>query len=183
MLQNLLGPDIINPEFVAAILAKLAEDGVAVEGIDISNLGTILRAAFGQILEQNIGGDGADELTEKLEDTTGDKKKGPKIGTSIEDMLQSQADELEAEILDKMEEILSEEIPEYAALEVQQRIGVDPEVVNMVREVSVLTQELLWEVGTPGRLNDLTLNTRVEDAVVMLDDVLKSLPDVPDEEE
>ena len=54
MLQNMLNPEVINPQFVEDILAKLVEDEVEIEGVDSSNLGTLLKTVFGQLLESQI---------------------------------------------------------------------------------------------------------------------------------
>ena len=182
MLQNMLNPEVINPQFVEDILAKLAEEQVEIEGVDSSNLGSLLRTVFGQLLESHVEEDeDVDQDSGKQEDLT--VKKSPKLGTSIEDILQEEADELKEEILNKMEEILSEEIPEITALEEDLKIGVEPEFINLVKHTSENIQELLWEVGVPGRLTDPSLGVWVEDSLGSIGDVLKSIPDLPEEEE
>jgi CheY-like chemotaxis protein len=181
MLQNMLNPEVINPQFVEDILAKLAEEQVEIEGVDSSNLGSLLRTVFGQLLESHVEEDeDVDQDSGKQEDLT--VKKSPKLGTSIEDILQEEADELKEEILNKMEEILSEEIPEITALEEDLKIGVEPEFINLVKHTSENIQELLWEVGVPGRLTDPSLGVWVEDSLGSIGDVLKSIPDLPEEE-
>ena len=180
MLQNMLNPEVINPQFVEDILAKLAEEQVEIEGVDSSNLGSLLRTVFGQLLETHVEEDEeADQDSGKQEDLNA---KSPKLGTSIEDILQNEADELKEEILNKMEEILSEEIPEITALDDDLKIGVEPEFINLVKHTSENIQELLWEVGVPGRLTDPSLGVWVEDSLGSIGDVLKSIPDLSEEE-
>jgi len=181
MLQNMLNPEVINPQFVEDILAKLAADEVDIDGVDSSNLGSLLRTVFGQLLESHVDEDNKEQIKE-LQQNIGDKKT-PKLGTSLEDVLQEEADELTEEILTKMEEILSEGIPEITALEDDLKIKVDPEFINLVKHSSESIQELFWEIGVPGRLNDPSLSLGVEDSLKSVEDILKSIPEIPDEEE
>ena len=181
MLQNMLNPEVINPQFVEEILAKLAAEEVEIEGVDSSNLGSLLRTVFGQLLESHVDEDNKEQIKE-LQQNIGDKKT-PKLGTSLEDVLQAEADELTEEILTKMEEILSEGIPEITALEDDLKIKVDPEFINLVKHSSESIQELFWEIGVPGRLNDPSLSLWVEDSLKSVEDILKSIPEIPDEEE
>tara|TARA_B100001996_G_scaffold276680_1_gene217308 strand:+ start:1118 stop:2125 length:1008 start_codon:yes stop_codon:yes gene_type:complete len=181
MLQNMLNPEVINPQFVEEILAKLAAEEVEIEGVDSSNLGSLLRTVFGQLLESHVDEDNKEQIKE-LQQNIGDKKT-PKLGTSLEDVLQAEADELTEEILTKMEEILSEGIPEITALEDDLKIKVDPEFINLVKHSSESIQELFWEIGVPGRLNDPSLSLWVEDSLKSVEDILKSIPEMPDEEE
>ncbi|MED5272281.1 MAG: response regulator [Candidatus Thermoplasmatota archaeon] len=181
MLQNMLNPEVINPQFVEEILAKLAADEIEIDGVDSSNLGSLLRTVFGQLLESHVDEDNKDQIKE-FQENIGDKKT-PKLGTSLEDVLQEEADELTEEILTKMEEILSEGIPEITALEDDLKIKVDPEFINLVKHSSESIQELFWEIGVPGRLNDPSLSLWVEDSLKSVEDILKSMPEIPDEEE
>ena len=182
MLQNMLNPEVINPQFVEDILAKLAEDEVEIEGVDSSNLGTLLKTVFGQLLESQIDDEEETLQIKNMQENIG-QKKSQKLGTSLEDILQEEADELTEEILEKMEEILGEGIPEYTALEEDLKIKVDPEFINLVKFSSESIQELLWEIGVPGRLNDPSLGLWVEDSLESVGDILKSIPEVPIEEE
>ena len=182
MLQNMLNPEVINPQFVEDILAKLAEEEVEIEGVDSSNLGSLLRTVFGQLLESQIDDEEETSQIKNMQENIG-QKKSQKLGTSLEDILQEEADELTEEILEKMEEILGEGIPEYTALEDDLKIKVDPEFINLVKFSSESIQELLWEIGVPGRLNDPSLGLWVEDSLKSVGDILKSIPEVPIEEE
>ena len=53
---------------------------------------------------------------------------------------------------------------------------IDPAVLEFTRLVSETVHELMWDLGRPGTVSDLTLMTRIEDATQMLGDVLNSLP-------
>ena len=182
MLQNMLNPEVINPQFVEDILAKLAEEEVEIDGVDSSNLSSLLKTVFGQLLESQIENEGEGKQSINMQENIGEKK-SQKLGTSLEDILQEEADELTEEILEKMEEILGEGIPEYTALEDDLKIKVDPEFINLVRYSSESIQELLWEIGVPGRLNDPSLGLWVEDSLKSIGDILKSVPEIPLEEE
>ena len=181
MLQNMLNPEVINPQFVEDILAKLAENQVEIDGIDSSNLSSLLKTVFGQLLESQM--DEKSPVNEQKQQEEISNKSVPKLGSSLEDILQEEADELTEEILNKMEEILGEEIPEITALEESSKIKVDPEFINLVKHSSENTQELLWEIGIPGRLNDPSLSLWVEDSLKSINDILKSIPEVPINEE
>lgn len=182
MLQNMLNPEVINPQFVEDILSKLAKEEVEIEGVDSSNLGSLLRTVFGQLLESHVDENNLPIENKNVQENLSDKKT-PKLGTSLEDILQEEADELTEEILTKMEEILSEGIPEITALEDDMKIKVDPEFINLVRYSSESMQELFWEIGVPGRLNDPSLGLWIEDSLKSIEDILKSIPEVPTEEE
>ena len=177
MLQNMLNPEVINPQFVEDILAKLAENEVEIEGVDSANLGSLLKTVFGQLLESQI--DEKEVIQEPVQQEDIANKSTPKLGSSLEDILQEEADELTEEILNKMEEILSEDIPEITALDDISKIKVDPEFINLVKYSSQSIQELLWEIGIPGRLNDPSLGLWVEDSLKSIKDILKSIPEVP----
>ena len=182
MLQNMLNPEVINPQFVEDILAKLVEQEIEIDGVDSSNLGSLLKTVFGQLLESQVGEGEVTNQNPNMQEDIG-QKKTPKLGSSLEDILQEEADELTEEILEKMEEILGEGIPEYTALEDDLKIKVDPEFINLVKYSSESIQELLWEIGVPGRLNDPSLGLWVEDSLKSIEDILKSVPEIPIEEE
>ena len=181
MLQNMLNPEVINPQFVDEILARLAENEIEIEGIDSSNLGSLLKTVFGQLLESQVDNDENPQSKTVQENIA--NKNVPKLGTSLEEILQDEADELREEILTKMEEILSEEIPEITALEDYAKIKVDPEFINLVKYTSQSLEELLWEIGIPGRLNDPSLSIWVEDSLKSVQDIIKSIPDIPIDDE
>jgi len=52
----------------------------------------------------------------------------------------------------------------------------------MTRLTNEFVGDLLWNLGQPGAISDITLMTQVEDAAQMLKDVLDSLPAAEEEE-
>ena len=58
---------------------------------------------------------------------------------------------------------------------------IDPQVLRMTRLTTEMVHELMWDLGRPGAVADLTLMTRIEDAAEMLGDVLSSLPESEEE--
>ena len=52
----------------------------------------------------------------------------------------------------------------------------------MTRLTTEVVSDLMWSLGRPGAVSDLTLLTQVEDAAQMLSDVLAALPEVEEEE-
>ena len=58
---------------------------------------------------------------------------------------------------------------------------IDPQVLRMTRLTTEMVHELMWDLGRPGAVADMTLMTRIEDATEMLGDVLSSLPESEEE--
>ena len=56
--------------------------------------------------------------------------------------------------------------------------GVDPEILKLTRLTNELVFELMWNLGRPGTVEDLTLVTQIEDLTQMLNDVLDSFPTI-----
>ena len=108
--------------------------------------------------------------------------------TTMEDILEQQALSIEDEISSVMDEVLDEK-PDLIALRPENELfGVDPEVLKMTRLTNELVNDLMWNLGRPGTVNDLTLITQIEDITEMVGDVLNSFPtinqiDGDDEEE
>lgn len=106
----------------------------------------------------------------------------------MEDILEQQALSIEDEISSVMDEVLDEK-PDLIALRPENELfGVDPEVLKMTRLTNELVNDLMWNLGRPGAVNDLTLITQIEDITEMVGDVLNSFPtinqiDGDDEEE
>jgi hypothetical protein len=59
---------------------------------------------------------------------------------------------------------------------------IDPEVLKLTRLTTEFVSDLMWNLGRPGAVSDITLMTQVEDAAQMLQDVLESLPAAEEEE-
>ena len=102
--------------------------------------------------------------------------------SSMEDILERQAQDIARQVEADMEGILSEE-PEYVSLlETSDQVPIDPETLALTRLTAQVLQELMEALKRPGALSDLTLLTQVEDASTMAADMLDALP-VQEEEE
>jgi CheY-like chemotaxis protein len=99
-------------------------------------------------------------------------------GSSMERILQSQADKIARDVERKMN--ILDEMPEIVTFaKDDDLISVDPEVLRMTLLAIEYTNELLWSLGRPAALNDITLLTQIENAAEMMADIQKSLPEVP----
>ncbi len=190
MLKGLVTPEKINIDFVNEILGQLGQEGFEFpEELDPSLMSNVLRIALNSIVNDldvpNTEGQDASAEVQSGKGkgaTLGAGAKSSKLGgSSMEEILQNQADGIAAEIEDTMDEILSEEPELIAMLDDSSKTRIDPAVLSFTKLVSETVYELMWDLGRPGAVVDLTLMTRIEDATEMLDDVIKSLP--IDEEE
>ena len=185
MLKNFISPEVITSAFVDSIIEKLKEKEILMEELNATFISKLLEIVFGLLIE-TTGGEQhptSDENDNKSIETIPNNPTSATLGTKIEDTFQSQADRLEKEILDNIDLVLNESPPVTIALPEDEKIGVDPEVIKMAQLVSEEVVELLWEIGVPGRLADVTLSSRVEEAIKMMKDVLKSLDECHSEEE
>ena len=104
------------------------------------------------------------------------------MNSSMEDILEKQANDIARQVESEMEGILSE-APDYVALlEEDDQVGIDPETLALTRLTAQLLQELMEALKRPGALSDLTLLTQVEDASSMAADMLDALPAKEEEE-
>jgi hypothetical protein len=102
--------------------------------------------------------------------------------SSMEDILERQAEDIARDVENAMEGILSEE-PEYVALlSDQDKVGLDPETVEFTRLSAEVILELMTSLQRPGALSDLTLLTQIEDAERLASDILEALPAKEEEE-
>ena len=96
----------------------------------------------------------------------------------MEDILEQQAESLEHEVAEIMDDVLDEK-PDLVALRPEEELfGVDPEVLKLTRLTNELVYELMWNLGRPGTVEDITLITQIEDITQMVSDVLDSFPTV-----
>jgi hypothetical protein len=102
-------------------------------------------------------------------------------GSSMEEILQNQVDALTEDIENKMDGILEESPELIAMLDDREKTVIDPAVLKFTRLVAESAYELMWDLGRPGNVTDLTLMTRVEDITEMLGDVISSLPEGEEE--
>jgi len=185
MLKGLVTPEKINIDFINEILGQLGEEGFEItEDLDPTLMSNMLRIALNNIVNDMDATQGETQLPaggmlptkEKATTLGAGAKPKASAGSAMEDILQNQADSIAAEIEEKMDEILDEEPDLVALLDDLSKSRIDPAVLEFTRLVNETVHELMWDLGRPGVVTDLTLMTRVEDATQMLGDVLNSLP-------
>jgi hypothetical protein len=97
-------------------------------------------------------------------------------GDSMENILQKQADDIARDVEQTMDKILEEQ-PEFVAiLEDDERVPVDPEVLNLSRLTYDYLETLFEQLLRKGAVSDISLLTQIEDGATMIRDVLSSLP-------
>ena len=108
------------------------------------------------------------------------KPRKPRM-TSMEEILEKQAESLGDEVIAKMDEIL-DEMPDLVALKRDEELfGIDLEVLKLTKLTTEVVHDLMWSLGRPGAVSDVTLITQIEDATQMLSDVIESLPEINEE--
>ena len=192
MLKGIVTPEKINVDFINEILTQLGEEGIEVsEDLDPTLMSNVLRVALNNIVkdleipdEQNVDTKNASSLpTTKVSATLGSKSSTSKLGGgAMEDILQHQADGIASQIESVMDEILDEKPDLIAIIPDHNQVTIDPAVLEFTRLVTETTHELMWDLGRPGNITDITLLTRVEDVTELLGDVLSSLPEGEEEE-
>jgi len=203
MLSNMLGSDVINDDFVADIVTKLEDKELAVElDLEPAVLSEILKAALGKLVEDGVSSDSASDSEEEGGESDSEvsyeslkrtgklggdrvkrKSSDKKIGMTMDEMLQAQADDLAEDVVEAMDEIL-EELPELITiLPDEETMNVDPEVVRFTHLSVRYVLDLLFDIARPDNLTDITLMTRLEDGAQMLADIMIHLPPAPEESE
>ena len=169
ILQDLLGEDSLDENFLQVILGQIDDELESIENLDSDSLKTILRAAFDALIldatEEHEGGEEEQRLSR------------------LEIALDKQADRVEKALESAMDPVL-DEVPEEIIILTEETglIPTDPDALNMTVRTLELIHELLWEIGIPGRLADTTLSTRVEEAVTLTRDAKEALEGfLPDE--
>jgi CheY-like chemotaxis protein len=169
ILQDLLGEDSLDEDFLQVILGQIDDELESIENLDSDSLKTILRAAFDALIldatEEHEGGEEEQRLSR------------------LEIALDKQADRVEKALESAMDPVL-DEVPEEVIILTEETglIPTDPDALNMTVRTLELIHELLWEIGIPGRLADTTLSTRVEEAVTLTRDAKEALEGfLPDE--
>ena len=195
MLANLLGPDTINEEFVSKLTQSLSDANIEFgQDIEFSTLSEVLKIALNQL----VMGDGY--VSDDEEVTYDSVKSSPKLGTgaapsekgkrlvkggTMEEILQNQADAIAADVEKRMDEIFDEIPPNITFPNPEDYIPVEPEVLKMTKTAVDYTHDLLWSLGRPEAVADITLMTQIENATEMMGAVLTSITeiDMGDEEE
>ncbi len=189
MLKGIVTPEKINVEFINEILGQLGEEGIELEeGLDPSLMSNVIRIALNNLVADLDSPEESKTPTATLPTVkksatlgSGKASSGP-LGSSMEEILQNQADGIASEIESKMDGILDEKPELVSIVPDYERTVIDPAVLEFTRLVAENAHELMWDLGRPGSLNDITLLTRVEDLTEMLKDVLTSLPAREEEE-
>jgi CheY-like chemotaxis protein len=207
MLKGLVGPEKINTDFIDEILSQMNEEGLEVNTeIDSSAMSSMLRLALNKLVDQAsadgelispnqmIGEDGTQEQNPANPSSPSQAKQGEaldaniaqemKLGISssmggiLEDQAQGIADKVEG----LMDSILDEQPDLIALHSFDTMVPIDPQVLELTRLTTEVVSDLMWSLGRPGAVSDLTLITQIEDAAQMLSDVLMALPEAEEEE-
>jgi CheY-like chemotaxis protein len=195
MLKGLVGPEKIDSGFINEILGQMGEEGLEVnDELDPSTMSAMLRLALNKLVGEADGqADGAQtgpsfSDLKRSESLGKGKANGPLAAmnqgfkSSMEDILEAQAQGLAQEVEEAMDGILDES-PELITIHKESTMTpIDPEVLKLTRLTTEFVSDLMWNLGRPGAVSDITLMTQVEDAAQMLQDVLESLPAAEEEE-
>ena len=162
ILEQLLGEDSLDDDFVSEIMTKVEGQLDGFEDLDSDTLKTILRTTFDALILDATEEHGDGEESQRM--------------SRLEEALDRQAEHLE-EVLEAALDPVLDEQPEKVALLTEETglIPTDPDALNMTVRTLEIIHELLWEIGIPGRLADSTLTHRVEDAVVLAQDAKEAL--------
>jgi len=162
ILEQLLGEDSLDDDFVSEIMTKVEGQLDGFEDLDSDALKTILRTTFDALILDATEEHGDGEESQRM--------------SRLEEALDRQAEHLE-EVLEAALDPVLDEQPEKVALLTEETglIPTDPDALNMTVRTLEIIHELLWEIGIPGRLVDSTLTHRVEDAVVLAQDAKEAL--------
>jgi len=198
MLKGLVSPEKINPDFIDEILVQMDEEGLEVKDeFDPAVMANMLRIALNHLVKDVSSEDiqTSEDPSEKqsakdlpsfetiskgksLASGEGPSKARRPGMTTMEEILEKQADSIGEDVVSKMDEIL-DEMPELIALKRDEELfGIDKEVLKLTKLTTEVVHELMWSLGRPGAVSDITLITQIEDATQMLSDVLDSLPEI-----
>lgn len=195
MLKGLVGPEKIDSGFINEILGQMGEEGLEVnDELDPSTMSAMLRLALNKLVGEADGQtDGAQtgpsfSDLKRSESLGKGKANGPIAAmnqgfkSSMEEILEAQAEGIAQEVEEAMDGIL-DETPELITIHQESMMTpIDPEVLKLTRLTTEFVSDLMWNLGRPGAVSDITLMTQVEDAAQMLQDVLESLPAAEEEE-
>ena len=208
MLRRLVEAGNIDEDFVASIRGEMDKGELPDDegGLSAEAMTTMVRLALNRLV--GTKGPPTAEVNEPTEHTEEkvvaspsnvpsfkDLNKGATLGegaasslpksggnSSMEDILERQAEDIARQVEADMDSILSEE-PEYISLlDENEQVGIDPETLALTRLTAEVLQELMDALQRPGALSDLTLLTRVEDASTLAADMLNALPAQEEEE-
>ncbi len=204
MLKGLVESGNIDDDFVASLREQLAEEGEPFneeDGVTSTMMAEMLRLALNRLVGSTGGGSAPTQPASQQRQpantapTFNKLSKGTTLGegpakatsslgmkSSMEAILERQAEDIAREVEANMEGILSEEPDFVALLPENDKIGLDPETVELTRLTAEMFLDLLTALQRPGALSDLTLLTQIEDAHALAGDVLEALPAREEEE-
>lgn len=192
VLRGLLGSDRLN----ADLLREVMPDAVGLDE-DPEGLVELVRKTMARLVEANEDGAEAaatpasaqapagpsiDDLTKSATLGSGDAPSNDGRGEAMldtggmQDALQRQADQIAMDVERSMDAVLSEALPRVTDAPPEGAQHVDDETLAYVRLCVEEIRDLLWDLGRPGAVSDLTLMTRLEDATGFAEEVLKVWP-------
>ena len=165
ILKEVLNDATIDEEFVMNVLGDLELDG---DDVEPERVMAILRTAFDRLIV------GADEELSDNEDEDREVKRA-EVSSKMIEAMENRAKELEEEIALSLERLMV--MPDKVAIiaDEKEMMKVDPNAMEMTRLSLEVIADLLFELSLPGRVDDTTLLTQVQDAAQMAGDALDAL--------
>ncbi len=165
ILKEVLNDATIDEEFVMNVLGDLELDG---DDVEPERVMAILRTAFDRLIV------GADEELSDNEDEDREVKRA-EVSSKMIEAMENRAKELEEEIALSLERSMV--MPDKVAIiaDEKEMMKVDPNAMEMTRLSLEVIADLLFELSLPGRVDDTTLLTQVQDAAQMASDALDAL--------
>ena len=165
ILKEVLNDATIDEEFVMNVLGDLELDG---DDVEPERVMAILRTAFDRLIV------GADEELSDNEDEDRELKRA-EVSSKMIEAMENRAKELEEEIALSLERLMV--MPDKVAIiaDEKEMMKVDPNAMEMTRLSLEVIADLLFELSLPGRVDDTTLLTQVQDAAQMASDALDAL--------
>ena len=165
ILKEVLNDATIDEEFVMNVLGDLELDG---DDVEPERVMAILRTAFDRLIV------GADEELSDNEDEDREVKRA-EVSSKMIEAMENRAKELEEEIALSLERLMV--MPDKVAIiaDEKEMMKVDPNALEMTRLSLEVIADLLFELSLPGRVDDTTLLTQVQDAAQMASDALDAL--------
>ncbi len=165
ILKEVLNDATIDEEFVMNVLGDLELDG---DDVEPERVMAILRTAFDRLIV------GADEELSDNEDEDREVKRA-EVSSKMNEAMENRAKELEEEIALSLERLMV--MPDKVAIiaDEKEMMKVDPNALEMTRLSLEVIADLLFELSLPGRVDDTTLLTQVQDAAQMASDALDAL--------
>ena len=166
ILKEVLNDATIDEEFVLNVLGDLDLDGGDVEPERVM---AILRSAFDRLI---VGAD--QDLSESEEDEEREVKRA-EVSSKMIEAMENRAKELEEEIALSLERLMV--MPDKVAIisDEKEMKKIDPNALEMTRLSLEVIADLLFELSLPGRVDDTTLLTQVQDAAQMASVALDAL--------